>query len=115
VVEVESRVTGGSEEVASGVTTNGKVTASVHTEETVAEISLHASAEGGKVLVVLDEIGNVGVLGPALGCGGRDVATQAAGVVSKSSELRIGGVVRKDRSYGAEIDFPAIYMSVFEI
>jgi hypothetical protein len=115
VVEVESRVTGRSEEITSGVTTNGKVTASVNTEETVAEIALHASAKGGKILVILDEIGNVGVLCPALGCGGRDVATQAAGVVPKSSELRIGSVVRKDRSYGAEVDFPAIYMSVFEI
>jgi hypothetical protein len=115
VMEVESRVTGGSEEVTSGITTNGKMTTSVNTEEAVAEIALHASAEGSEVLVVFNEIGNVRVFSPALRCGGRNVTTQTAGVVSKPSELWIGGVVRKDRSYRAEVNFPAIYMSVIEI
>lgn len=109
VVKIERGVAGRGEEVTSGVTTDGEVASGVHTEETVGEVTLHSSREGGKVLVVLDQVGDVFILSPALRCGGRDVATQAAGIVSQASEFRIGGVVGENRRDWTEVHFPAIY------
>ena len=74
---------------------------------------MHPGGEGGEVLVVLDQVDYVRVLGEALRCGFGDVAAEAAWVVSQAGEFGVRGEVGEDRGNGAEVDFEARGMLVF--
>jgi hypothetical protein len=83
------------------------VTGRVHAEEAVGEVALHAGGKIGKCLVVVDEIGDLGVGGPVRGGIFGDVAAETARVVAQAGELGIRGVVGENRGDWAEIYFPA--------
>lgn len=90
MVQEKRRVCGAREEITAGVAADGEVSAGMYAQEAGGEVALHGVCEGEEVRAVFNEAGDVGVFGPAGGCGARDVAAQAAGVVAESSEFWVG-------------------------
>lgn len=95
-------VTGGDEQITPGVTANSEVARGVHAEEAIGEVALHVGGEPVEVVVVFNEGGDVGVLGPALSGEFGDVAAETARIVTETSPFRVGGCVEEE--YGAEVD-----------
>lgn len=104
MVEVEVGVARGGEKITSGVATDSVVTSGVHTKESIREVALHAGRKGGEVFVVGDQINNLSVGRPDGRSSLRDVAAEAARVVTQAIEGGVGFHIGEDRVNGAEVN-----------
>lgn len=112
VVQPEHGVSGGDEEVSTGVATDGVVTTSVDTEEAVEEghavnDTLHSVLEGADFLVVGDQVGDTGIGEPLGGDPLADVAGEAAWRVAEEAGIGDLGSIRGGGRWG-DVDDPVL-------
>lgn len=111
VVQVEGRVTGGSEKVASRVAADGVVAAAVYAEVFIGEVALETVLEGRDIRA-LEEIHHLVDCCPGRGIG-VEVAAQAAGVIFQAGSI-LRFQTRDFEGYKgwSEVHFEAVGMSV---
>lgn len=80
-MQPEDRISGTRKDIAARIPAGGEVPRGMHAKEADGEVALHARLEASDVRVVGDEVGGLGVGGPALRHPRRDVAFEAARVV----------------------------------
>jgi len=111
VVQVEDRVTGGSEEVASRVAADGVVAAAVHAQVFIGEVALETALEGRDVRA-LEQIHHLVDCCPGRGIG-VEVAAQAARVIFEACSILWFQTGDFEGYKGwSEVHFEAVGMSV---
>jgi hypothetical protein len=104
VVQVEQGVGWGDEEVATRVAAHGVVAAAVDTEIRASRPALHGHLEVPNVLVLQDEAGNGGGIGPFFVAVVCQVALEAARVVGAAVAVGNGAAIGEIEAGRAEVN-----------